>query len=97
MEVSDQESVESSSSEEGSEGEGGGMAEGRAGLSEATSSTPTGSSGAIWGQDLEGAEDERFDGEMASAVASASHQATKFLEDSDSEEEEVEEPSRCSD
>ena len=32
--------------------------------------------------------DEGSDGEMASAVASASHQANKFLQDSDSEDNE---------
>ena len=41
-----------------------------------------------------GEEGEESDGEMSSAVAAASHQASKFLQDSDSEEETLAEEGR---
>lgn len=92
MDVSDQESMESSSSDEGSENE---MADSRASLKQNSFGSPEeqrpGSSGA-WEGTLGSDGEESDDGEMASAVASASQQANKFLEDSDSEEEKMEEP-----
>lgn len=41
-----------------------------------------------------GPEEDESDGEMSSAVASASQQASKFLQDSDSDEEKANEPTQ---
>lgn len=95
MDLSDHESVDSSSSDDGSEEGGGGETkvagysdqvatfedapEGKEVTSYDTSSPPP----------VDGDEGDGSDGEMASAVASASQQASKFLEDFDSEEEEM--------
>lgn len=79
MDVSDQESVESSSSDEGSEGEEEGVPNSRAGEGLSSLSAPR---VGVWET-----EDLSDDGGMASAVASANQRANKFLEDSDSEEE----------
>ena len=90
--LSDQESVDSSSSDEGSEGVGcnSGVSDNR-GATGMLEEPREGSSGPVWETTLisddEEEEGDRSDGDMASAVASASKQASKFLEDSDSEEE----------
>lgn len=83
--VSDHESVESSSSDEDSEREDVPQHRSGEGLG-----TPHAATRGGW----QATEDVSDDGEMASAVASASQQANKFLEDSDSEEE-IKEGPRC--
>lgn len=87
--LSDQESVDSSSSDEVSEGEGGnsGAVVGQ-GATGAPKESQAGWETTLISDDEDG---DKSDGDMASAVASASKQASKFLEDSDSEEETGEE------
>ena len=95
--MSDHESVDSSSSDDGSDGSEDGEVEG--GVTEHNDQVVTVEDAApeegleVTPHDtsppVEGDEGDESDGEMASAVASASQQASKFLEDSDSEEEEM--------